>query len=158
MSPFGKNLWVGGWERSVGLFVQGPETSESQRGGESPAMKRWDFEKLVLEALEQLPEEIALHMDNVDVVVQAWPSEEQLDSAGLDDPHELLGLYEGIPLTERDSYNMALPDRVNIFQGPIEAISSDRETLVQEIRDTVLHEIAHHFGIDDRRLEELGRG
>ena len=121
-------------------------------------MKRRDFEKLVLEALEQLPDEIALHMDNVDVVVQAWPSEEQLDSTGLDGPHELLGLYEGIPLTERDSYNMALPDRVNIFQGPIEAISSDRETLVQEIRDTVLHEIAHHFGIDDQRLEELGRG
>ena len=121
-------------------------------------MRRRDFEKLVLDALKQLPEEIALQMDNVDVVVQAWPSEEQLDSTGLDAPHELLGLYEGIPLTERDSYDMVLPDRVNIFQGPIEAISSNRETLVQEIRDTVLHEIAHHFGIDDQRLEELGRG
>ena len=119
-------------------------------------MELQEFEDLVLEALENLPEEVIARMDNIDVVVKDWPTREQMEATDTENRYSLLGLYEGVPLTERGYYNMVLPDRVNIFQRPIEAISSDKDSLVKEIRDTVLHEIAHHFGIDDDRLEELG--
>ena len=68
----------------------------------------------------------------------------------------LLGLYEGIPLTERYDYNLVLPDKITLFQGAIEAICSSDEEVVEEIRDTVVHEVAHHFGIDDQRLQQMG--
>ena len=104
------------------------------------------FEELVVEALDGLPVELASAMDNVAVI--------------LDDespPGELLGLYEGIPLTERDDgYSFVMPDRITIFVHTIcDACDSEAE-VVAMVRDTVVHEIAHHFGIDDDRLDELG--
>ncbi len=112
---------------------------------------------MVRKALEQLPEEIARALDNVDVVVEDLATREQLVGTGIEEGTELLGLYEGIPLTDRYGYDMVLPDKITLFQGAIEAISANDEEMVREIRDTVVHEVAHHFGIDDDRLEEMDR-
>ena len=114
-------------------------------------MSRDTFEELVSDALDQVPPQLAAQMDNVAVFVE--------DDAPADDPH-LLGLYDGVPLTERDFMWGAgsLPDRVTIFRNPILAICDTEEDVVREVLITVVHEIAHHFGIDDERLHELGWG
>ena len=119
-------------------------------------MRREEFEELVREGVEGLPQELVRHLDNVDVVAQDWPSPYQIRSAGIGGRYSLLGLYEGIPLTGRQGYNMVLPDKITLFQGPIEAYCHTREEVVREVCTTVAHEIAHHFGISDERLEELG--
>ena len=112
-------------------------------------MSSSDFEDAVRDALDEIPAELAAQMDNVVVLVEDDPSE--------DDP-ELLGLYEGVPLTERDDFWAAgaLPDRITIFRNPTLAMCETREEVVEEVLVTVVHEIAHHFGIDDDRLHELG--
>jgi predicted Zn-dependent protease with MMP-like domain len=111
-------------------------------------MSRDEFEGLVAEALDSIPADLARLMSNVVVVVE--------DVAPADDP-DLLGLYSGIPLTERDgNYAGFLPDQVTIFMEPILSMCETRDEVVEEVRITVVHEIAHHFGIDDARLEELG--
>ena len=115
-----------------------------------------EFEKLVRTALEEIPDEIARELNNVDVVVEEWASKDQLIGSGIDEGNYLLGLYEGIPLTERADYGMVLPDKITLFQGSIEAICSSDEEVMEEVRQTVVHEVAHHFGIDDERLHELG--
>ena len=112
------------------------------------------FEQLVADALDGLPAELGEVMDNVAVLVQDWPTSEQLRGSG----GTLLGLYEGIALTDRSplSYTGAMPDRITIFQGPICAHAATEDALVELVRTTVIHEIAHHFGISDERLDELG--
>lgn len=106
------------------------------------------FEELVAEALEAVPAELARLVDNVVFVIE--------DNAPANDP-DLLGLYEGIALTERDSrYAGALPDRITIYRNPTLRICDTYEDVVDEVTITVVHEIAHHFGIDDDRLHELG--
>ena len=111
-------------------------------------MSRQRFEDLVAEALDQVPEELASLIDNCVVLVE--------DDAPDDDPH-LLGLYDGTPLTERDStYAGVLPDRITIFRNPTLDMCDAEEDVVREVNITVVHEIAHHFGIDDARLHELG--
>src|SRR5687768_8075889 len=112
-------------------------------------MTREDFEMAVSEGLDLVPADLAAQMDNVVVLVE--------DDAPAEDP-ELLGLYEGVPLTERDHMWAAgaLPDRITIFRNPTLAICDTREDVVEEVAVTVVHEIAHHFGIDDERLHELG--
>lgn len=116
------------------------------------------FEDLVVEAIDELPDDILAMLDNVEIVVADAPTADQLDEAGDFDAGEmLLGLYEGIPLTDRTSgYGLVLPDKITLFQGAIESICPDEETLRNEVRVTVIHELAHHFGISDRRLRELG--
>ena len=121
-------------------------------------MLQEEFESLVLDAVEEMPEELLVHLDNVVIVVQEWPSPAQIAESGLRRRDELLGLYEGIPLTDRENYNLVLPDKITIFQGPVEAMCSTREEMAAEVQATVAHEIAHHFGIDDERLEEMGLG
>jgi predicted Zn-dependent protease with MMP-like domain len=111
-------------------------------------MSRADFEVLVAEALDEVPPELAALIDNVAIFVE--------DDPPGSDPH-LLGIYEGIPLTERGHYGV-LPDRITIFRNPILAICDTVEDVVDEVNITVVHEIAHHFGIDDDRLHELGYG
>ena len=97
-------------------------------------------------------------MDNVDVEVQDWPSSSQLSGARVPRGSTLLGLYQGIPLTKRTSgYGMVPPDRITIFQGPIERITQDDSQLVDRVREVVVHEVAHHFGISDARLSEIER-
>ena len=111
-------------------------------------MSRERFEELVAEALDTVPEELTRLIDNCVVLVE--------DDAPADDP-DLLGLYDGVPLTERDStYSMAVPDRILIFRNPTLQMCDTEDDIVEEVRITVVHEIAHHFGIDDDRLHELG--
>jgi predicted Zn-dependent protease with MMP-like domain len=112
------------------------------------AMSRERFEELVADALDTVPPELTRLIDNCVVLVE--------DEAPADDP-DLLGLYDGTPLTERDShYTMAMPDRITIFRNPTLAMCESEEEVVEEVGITVVHEIAHHFGIDDDRLHELG--
>jgi predicted Zn-dependent protease with MMP-like domain len=122
------------------------------------SMERERFEELVRRALTTVPDEIAARIDNVDVEVQAWPSRRQLIEARVPPGSTLLGLYQGVPLTKRNSaYNLVPPDRITIFQGPIEGITQDEDQLVDRVREVVVHEVAHHFGISDARLSELER-
>ena len=85
-----------------------------------------------------------------------WASREQLIGSGLDEREMLLGLYEGIPLPDRYDYNLVLPDKITLFQRAIESICSTDEEVVTEVRATIIHEVAHHFGIDDEALHEIG--
>ena len=120
-------------------------------------MRVSEFEELVSNALDDLPPTILEMLENVSVVVQEFPTREQMRANGLSSRYGLLGLYEGTPLTERGSgYGMVLPDKITIFKGPLEAVSASQEALAQEVRDTVVHELAHHFGIGDQELEEMG--
>ena len=108
------------------------------------------FEEYVAEGLDLVPPELTALMDNVVVLVEDLPPHGE--------PQDLLGLYEGTPLTERDSWWAAgaLPDRITIFRLPTLAMCEDEEEVAEEVAVTVVHEIAHHFGIDDARLHELG--
>lgn len=110
-----------------------------------------EFEEAVGDALDSIPPELAQAMDNVVVLVEAEPP--------ADDP-DLLGVYDGTPLTERDGWwgAGALPDRITLFRGPLERLCATAEELREEIAITVVHEVAHHFGIDDGHLDELGWG
>ncbi|MDQ6602634.1 MAG: metallopeptidase family protein [Chloroflexota bacterium] len=115
------------------------------------------FERLVADALDSLPDAILRMLDNVAVVVADTPTEHQRKRTHLRDDEDLLGLYEGIPLTERTAgYGAVLPDKVTIFQRAIEAQCDSEAELVAEVRHTVVHELAHHLGISDARLIELG--
>ena len=113
-------------------------------------MERAGFEDLVNQALDDIPEELAQLISNVVVLVE--------DDPPPDDP-TLLGLYDGVALTERyGDYGMELPDRIFVFRGPLLDMCDTEEQLVDEVRITVVHEVAHHFGIDDDRLHDLGYG
>ena len=96
------------------------------RSGTLPAWREHGSRGLSREALDGIPDEIGDRLDNVDVVVDEWPTQAQLLGSGIDEGEYLLGLYEGLPLTERDDYNMVLPDKITLFQGAIEAICSKR--------------------------------
>jgi predicted Zn-dependent protease with MMP-like domain len=123
-------------------------------------MERERFEKLVEEAVESLPQQFKDRLENVAVVVQYWPSGRQLRSVGMRRRDELLGLYEGVPLTAfgRDhSMTPLLPEKISIFQRPIELAYRSEGRIVRGIEETVRHEIAHHFGISDRRLQDIAR-
>jgi len=112
-------------------------------------VERRDFEDLVATALDQVPAELATLVDNVVIQVEDYPPRGEY----------LLGLYQGIPLTERgNNYMAAMPDRITIYRFPILSICASAAEVVHQVRITVVHEIAHHFGIDDDRLHELGYG
>lgn len=123
-------------------------------------MNEVTFEKLVAEALDSLPQEFLLRLENVEVIIEDWPSDEDLVEAGLEgeDPRELLGLYVGVPLTARDTnYAGALPDRIVLYKRSIESwAGEDPEAVREEVRHTVIHEVAHYYGISDERLQEMG--
>ena len=104
------------------------------------------FEELVADALDGIPEALGEYMENVGVFVEERPPEPNL-----------LGLYQGVPLTARGiSYSATLPDRISIYRRTICAICNSQEEVVEQVRRTVIHEVGHHFGISDRRLRELG--
>ena len=118
-----------------------------------------EFESAVADALDAIPEELAAEMDNVVVLVQDEPDADMLGPDDYDAVGRptLLGLYDGVPLTERDAgWSLALPDRILIFQGPLQRWCRSREELVEQVAVTVIHEVGHHFGISDTRLHELG--
>ncbi len=117
------------------------------------------FAELVADALDSLPVEFLERMENVEVTIEDWPSRDDLEEVGLAsrDKSSLLGLYHGVPLTHRDSFYASLPDRITIYQKPIERLAGqDEDEIREQVRHTVIHEIAHYYGISDERLEELG--
>jgi len=119
-------------------------------------MDRERFEWLVAEAVDSLPDEFHTKLENIDVVVQDEPTPSQLAEVGLKRGETLLGLYQGVPLTKRSRhYGMVVPDKITIFQKPIEAKCKSDIEVKAEIRRVVQHEIAHHFGIGDARLRQL---
>ncbi len=122
-------------------------------------MERVRFISLIRQALRDVPPPFKEHLRQVDIVVKRRPSRADLREAELDPDESMYGFYRGIPLTERDSgYNLVAPDVIHIYQEPLEDDFPDERELVKEIRTTVLHELAHFFGIDDDRLDELGLG
>ena len=122
-------------------------------------MDRERFEWLVAKAVDSLPDEFRTRLENIDVVVADQPSTSQLAELGRKRGETLLGLYEGVPLTMRSRhYGLVVPDKVTIFQKPIEAICRNDTGIIAEIQRVVQHEIAHHFGISDARLKRLGKG
>lgn len=117
------------------------------------------FQWLVAKAIDSLPEEFRTKLENIDVVVEARPTRVQLSRAGLEGGETLLGLYEGVPLTRRGShYGLVPPDKITIFQQPLEAKCRYDDKITNEIQRVVRHEIAHHFGIGDGRLNQMEKG
>jgi predicted Zn-dependent protease with MMP-like domain len=116
-----------------------------------------EFERLVSEAYDELPEMFKERIENVAVVVEDWPDRHSLQSVGISHRSGLLGLYHGIPLTERTlDYGLVAPDKISIYRYPIMMQTSTPEGLRSLVRRVLLHEIAHYFGVDDDRLHELG--
>jgi len=121
-------------------------------------METRKFEQLVATAINNLPDEFRERLENIDVVVADEPTRAQLRRSDLTRNETLLGLYEGVPLTDRTAgYSFVVPDKITVFQKSIEAACQNDAQVTAEIQRVVRHEIAHHFGIDDDRLEELGR-
>jgi len=116
-----------------------------------------EFAKLVEQALVDIPEPFAGYLQDVAVDVEPLPTARVCREMEVDDPSELLGLYEGVPLTERSVEELTrMPDRIILYQRNIEEMCESREEIIEEIRTTVLHEVGHHFGLDEDDLEELG--
>jgi predicted Zn-dependent protease with MMP-like domain len=119
-------------------------------------MKRSRFEALVTESLREIPRRFREAMSNVAVVVEEEPSAELLEEMEVEPPDTLFGLYQGTPLTEREwSYGNALPDRITIFQRPIEETCDTEDEIVDEIAQTVIHEFGHYFGLSEEEIEEI---
>jgi len=121
-------------------------------------MRRATFEQLVREAIETIPEDFLKIMTNVDFHVRRWPLKRHLEGAGLGRGETLLGLYEGVPLTTGFDGNMMPPDIITIFQGPIEEVCSTPDEVREQVRVTIVHEVAHYFGISDAELSDWGLG
>jgi len=121
------------------------------------AMNRVDFEQLVTEALNALPGFFREQLNNVAVVVEDWPSQKITRQAGVRSPAEILGFYHGVPQTKRThNYALVPPDKISIYQRPIEMRSRTIEQMKRVITRVLRHELAHHFGLDDDRLREIG--
>ena len=122
-------------------------------------LTRKEFEKVVVSALEGLPKSLKYRMENVDVVIENRVSPDLLSEIGLRSPSDLLGLYQGIPLDQRGFYyGNVLPDKITLFQDPIESICKTKEEVEEKVREVVIHEVGHYFGLDEERLEELENG
>jgi len=121
------------------------------------SVERSAFEAIVARARDDLPEEFRDSMDNVEVVVEDWPDAETMQRAGVDHPSQLLGFYHGVPLTRRGhSYSLVLPDKISIYRMPILMRCRTADQVRDMVGRVVRHEVAHHFGIDDERLREIG--
>ena len=119
-------------------------------------LTRKEFEEIVISALRALPKVFRKKMENIDVVVEHQASPSLLSDMGIGSPSELLGVYQGIPLDQRGFYyGNVLPDKITLFQIPIESICKTNEELENKIRDVVIHEVGHYFGLDEDQLREL---
>src|SRR5262249_11190521 len=119
-------------------------------------MKRAEFRELVNEALSTIPVRFRDAMQNIAIVIEDEPSDEQLSEVGIEPPDTLLGLYEGTPITERQwADGNRLPDKITLFQGPIEESSADENDLVVAIGETLIHEIGHYFGLSEEEIEAI---
>ena len=120
---------------------------------------RNEFERLVARALRRLPRRFRDRLENIAVVVEQWADDETLDEMGVEPPDTLYGLYRGTDLTRRDtSYGNVLPDVIIIYQGPIQEDCETFEEMEELVRDTVVHEVGHYFGLDDDQLSDLEEG
>ena len=131
---------------------------ETECPGESSDMKlsRTEFEKTVVSALEGLPAFFRKKMKNIDVVVEDEAPRDLLSEMGLQSPLDLLGLYQGIPLDQRGFfYGNVLPDKITLYQMPIESMCRTEEEVKERIRETVIHEVGHYFGLSEERLREI---
>jgi len=114
------------------------------------------FERLVAEAIRTIPERFRDELRNIAVIVEDEPSDDLLDELGIAPPDTLFGLYHGTPLTERSwDYGNALPDRITLFQGPIEDSSESEDDVVVAIGETLIHEVGHYFGLSEEELEAI---
>src|SRR6185436_7098532 len=119
-------------------------------------MQRGQFENYVAEALASIPQRFRKAMQNIAIVVEDEPSRELLAEMDIEPPDTLLGLYQGTPLTERHwGYGNTLPDRVLLFQGPLERDSEDDDDLIVAIGETLIHEIGHYFGMSEEQIEDI---
>ena len=119
-------------------------------------MTRAEFESVVARALQTLPRRFKTKMNNIAVVVEDWADPETLKEMEIEPPDTLYGLYRGVDLTHRDSsYGNVLPDTITIYQGPIEEDASDEHEMAELIRDVVIHEVGHYFGLDDEAMAEI---
>ena len=119
-------------------------------------MTRRQFEALVDSALKKLPRPFRDKLANIAVVVEDWADDETLAEMGIEPPDTLYGLYRGIDITRRDSsYGNVLPDTIHIYQGPIEEDCADPEEMADLVRDVVVHEVGHYFGLDDETMDEI---
>lgn len=115
-----------------------------------------EFDRLVTRAMDELPQEYITQLDNVAIVYADEPNDEQIQRMKIDNNHLLLGLYEGIPRTQRGgSYSMVLPDKITLFKKPILAVAHTKEALFEQIKRTLWHEIAHHYGLNHDRIDSL---
>ena len=121
-------------------------------------LSRRDFVSLVRQCYSQLPPRVQPYLDNLDIVVEEWPATKELVEVQVDAPDGLLGLYTGVSLVDRGGDLPTLPDKITLFQRPIESICASKEEVVREIGKTLLHEVGHYLGIDEEGLEELGYG
>jgi predicted Zn-dependent protease with MMP-like domain len=121
-------------------------------------LTRKEFEEVVVSALRRLPQSIKKKMENVDVVVENRASKDLLSEMGLQSPSELLGLYQGVPLDRRGFYyGNVLPDKITLFQIPIESMCKTKQEIKEKVRKVVIHEVGHYFGLDDEKLRKLER-
>ena len=119
-------------------------------------MTRNEFRKLVDEALESIPAQFRDAMQNIAIVIEDEPTPEDLADVGIEPPDTLLGLYQGTPLTERQwAHGNVLPDKITLYQGPIEDSSEDDDDIVVAIGETLIHEIGHYFGLSEEEIEEI---
>jgi predicted Zn-dependent protease with MMP-like domain len=140
-----------GARRSDGSARAGKKAS-AMRGGE---LSRAEFERVVSEALDSLPKRFAAMVENVIITVEEEPTDDDLasfDDDGDDEPDELLGIYRGVALTERTHDMPLMPDEIAIFRGPILRTTRTRAEAVREIRETVIHELGHYFGLSDEEM------
>jgi predicted Zn-dependent protease with MMP-like domain len=122
-------------------------------------LTRREFEEIVVSALKRLPKFFKKKMKNVDVVVENRAPRDLLSEMGLRSPSELLGLYQGVPLDRRGFYyGNVLPDKITLFQIPIESMCQTKEEVEERVKEVVIHEVGHYFGLDDDKLRELERG
>jgi predicted Zn-dependent protease with MMP-like domain len=122
-------------------------------------MTRSKFEELVERALRRLPRRFRDKLANIAVMIEEWPDDETLADLGIDPPGTLYGLYRGVDVTRRDSsYGNVLPDVITIYQGPIEDDGDSPEEMAEIVRETVMHELGHYFGLDDDELHRIEEG
>ncbi len=122
-------------------------------------MRKSEFESVIDEALEQLPDQFKRALDNISITVRWSPSTAELDNAEVGDHGDLFGLYVGVPLTHRgEGYNLVPPDTIYIYQRAHERFAHTEQQMIEQARKTLLHEIGHYLGIEEDRLHELGMG
>lgn len=118
-------------------------------------MTQEEFEKLVNEGIKAIPKKFLKRLDNVDIVIEAEPTPSQLKKIRAKKNSIIFGLYEGIPKTKRWNYGQVLPDKITIFKKSIERITRSKKEIKEIVKNTIWHEIAHHFGINEKRVREL---